>query len=131
MATVWVGLLRSGEYEQGDGYLKQRIDENEKYCCLGILCEHQSKLKTKNKLEKTSGLLGLFGEETEELVLPKKAMSYWGIKGAEGDFDIDKVSWPNSIPESLRVHSSLSDLNDKGATFSQIADFIELNYKLL
>jgi len=31
----WVTALRSGEYVQGQGYLK---DDGE-YCCLGVLCE--------------------------------------------------------------------------------------------
>lgn len=38
----WLTALRSGEYEQGKGYLKvEPEDENDKpkYCCLGVLCD--------------------------------------------------------------------------------------------
>ena len=30
----WVAALRSGEYEQGQGYLQK----DGKFCCLGVLC---------------------------------------------------------------------------------------------
>lgn len=35
IAQRWVEALKSGEYEQGYGYL----NKNDKFCCLGVLCE--------------------------------------------------------------------------------------------
>ena len=36
----WVTALRSGDYKQGEGMLRQVLDDNtEAYCCLGVLCE--------------------------------------------------------------------------------------------
>ena len=35
VAKKWVAKLRSGEYEQGKGYL----NDDGKMCCLGVLCE--------------------------------------------------------------------------------------------
>jgi hypothetical protein len=35
-AKLWVEALRSGEYKQTSGALK---DEFDGYCCLGVLCE--------------------------------------------------------------------------------------------
>lgn len=32
----WVTALRSGEYRQGKGFLRNSDDE---YCCLGVLCD--------------------------------------------------------------------------------------------
>lgn len=40
----WVAALRSGEYKQGKGRLK---NINNEYCCLGVLCA----LKTNNPME--------------------------------------------------------------------------------
>ena len=33
---AWIKALRSGEYEQGTGYLRS---EDNKFCCLGVLCD--------------------------------------------------------------------------------------------
>lgn len=36
----WISALRSGNYEQGQRYLKREGDEGRsKYCCLGVLRE--------------------------------------------------------------------------------------------
>lgn len=40
----WVAALRSGEYQQGQGYLCQVThpntpEEGKRYCCLGVLCD--------------------------------------------------------------------------------------------
>ena len=113
-AMLWVKLLRSGEYKQGTGFLKQQEEASAppRYCCLGVLCEVQASLKSKIS-----------------------AMEYWGLKFNNGRFTPrGQAIWPPSIPENsvlLRSKTSLADLNDAGATFDQIADFIELNYKLL
>jgi len=37
----WVKALRSGEYKQGREYLRK----DDKYCCLGVLCDIYSKAK--------------------------------------------------------------------------------------
>lgn len=34
--AAWVKALRSGEYGQGTGHLR---DKDEKFCCLGVLCD--------------------------------------------------------------------------------------------
>ncbi len=35
LKTKWLEALRSGRYQQGTRWLQQ----NEKFCCLGVLCE--------------------------------------------------------------------------------------------
>lgn len=35
LRTKWLTGLRSGEYEQGDGYL----EKDGRYCCMGVLCD--------------------------------------------------------------------------------------------
>lgn len=41
---LWVDALRSGEFTQGTGFLKTTSDcNNEKYCCLGVLCKLHGK----------------------------------------------------------------------------------------
>jgi hypothetical protein len=35
----WLAALRSGEYVQGSGLLRQTVGDTPKYCCLGVLCQ--------------------------------------------------------------------------------------------
>jgi hypothetical protein len=35
----WVAALKSGKYKQGHGALHSIQDDNETFCCLGVLCE--------------------------------------------------------------------------------------------
>lgn len=40
LIRAWVEALRSGEYEQGKGYLRVTDEDGQdKFCCLGVLCE--------------------------------------------------------------------------------------------
>lgn len=36
---LWLAALESGEYRQGKGQLRASVDGEERYCCLGVLCE--------------------------------------------------------------------------------------------
>lgn len=38
MKQKWLTALRSGDYPQGKGMLRQRIEDTDHYCCLGVLC---------------------------------------------------------------------------------------------
>lgn len=35
LKAKWIAALRSGEYKQGNG----RLRDGDKYCCLGVLCD--------------------------------------------------------------------------------------------
>jgi hypothetical protein len=38
--TQWIAALRSGQYKQGKGMLKQTTAQGDiRHCCLGVLCE--------------------------------------------------------------------------------------------
>ena len=41
LKAKWVRALRSGKYKQGTGELRVNADarKDEKFCCLGVLCE--------------------------------------------------------------------------------------------
>lgn len=36
---AWVDALRSGKYEKGTGYLRQRKGSGDRFCCLGVLID--------------------------------------------------------------------------------------------
>lgn len=99
----WLAALRSGEYEQGQGELR---DAHNRFCCLGVLCDLHAK----------AGL----GEWNDRQylntpnILPEAVVQWAGLS--------DDVPEVNGMP--------LTDLNDgiNGYdlhTFAEIADLIE------
>lgn len=95
----WIKALRSGEYQQGTGFLCQLKNGKETYCCLGVLAdiEYDGFWEAESKVE--------------------SAGSNWKIEmssthyGAHliGDHDV----------------SELINMNDEGKTFEEIASWIE------
>lgn len=43
IAKLWIEDLRSGEFEQCQGYLTRRDEDGEFDCCLGVLCKRAAK----------------------------------------------------------------------------------------
>ena len=75
----WVAALRSGEYAQGNGALK---DESGRYCCLGVLtvCIDE----TAKDSRYLSGSLYLTVESTRKSGLPttdQRALAYMNDSG--------------------------------------------------
>ncbi len=127
---MWLDALRSGEYEQGRGHLKQPIkdfgeaDTKFCHCCLGVLGE----LLIKEELfEDLRWDLGDDGREYDTV----PDMVYKDHKSAEF------LPAPLSLELGLerRVVSNLdqraviylADMNDSGRDFLVIADWIEDN----
>lgn len=106
----WLAALRSGEYTQGTGTLR---DEFDNFCCLGVLCA----IAVKDGLEidvAAPGENGAWSYDGEEWFLPPK-VSYWA--------GMDK----NDPRIAVSGYTRVSDLNDDaGMTFEQIADVIEV-----
>jgi len=109
----WIAALRSGEYAQGRAWLRR----NDAYCCLGVLCElaaHEG--ITKKSTPDDDGVV-TYG--------PTRARKRRGDEITE--------SSTTSLPEAVVVWSGVADphswqltkLNDDGATFAEIADFLE------
>lgn len=110
----WVEALRSGKYTQGRGSLRSRDDE---FCCLGVLCDitepdgwskvYDGTHWTKDGLPHVSvfervGLPVMYsGDETGTVY----------VKAGELDRGHE--------------YTSLDRLNDRGWSFTEIADLIE------
>lgn len=98
----WVEALRSGKYKQGQGVLRSATD---RYCCLGVLSEVEGRLLRRRS-------------DTDEIEI-------WTDNGKSGCF-LEESYWAaigGSNPWQIR----LSDMNDSGESFYQIADYIEQN----
>ena len=93
--SQWIAALRSDKYEQGRGALRT----GDAFCCLGVACHLEDK----------------FG---------------WQSTSIGGN--LDRKSWQGRNAKTLELPfidispaGALSTMNDSGATFAQIADFIE------
>lgn len=93
---VWINELRSGRYKQTDGALRR----DGRHCCLGVLCATSKAGKWEER--------GFGGE--------------YRYGGATGFPPLPVIEWASL---SRREMNSLAAMNDHGATFDEIADWIE------
>ncbi len=116
----WIAALRSGEYQQGDGKLRNR----DGYCCLGVLCDLYSKEKN-TKWE--------FRGDDETIHLP---MDYWYFDGESEFLPKSVMEWAEieaDCPEVAvededageSIYDSIANLNDSGYSFSALSNIIE------
>ena len=94
----WLTALRSGDYQQGQGYLRQ----GDQYCCLGVLCDLYGKAVGP---EWKAGLGGVYVMHGRETALPFKVQE-WA-----------RIASPNPL--------DLAAMNDSGSTFEELANIIE------
>ena len=107
-ALKWIKALRSGKYEQGDGYLYYAKDDT--YCCLGV----------------AEILAGSSKQDLNEEVFPR-------TKGNLSKYP--KLFTKDSSGYNLncylhKVRIAASDLNDSGVSFKKIANKIESWFQL-
>ena len=114
---ILVKKLRSGEYTQTKGYLRNQGG----FCCLGIACDLTNGIsKWRKRLENDiyndkkdkNKFYFLFGKDNE--TLPKAVMDYYGFVHSDGGFLNEK-----------RCRRTLAGMNDNGISFLKIADVIE------
>lgn len=123
VADIWIKALRSGKYKQGKYVL--HTDDN-KFCCLGVLCDVYNKEQKKNK-KKTLKVscadnddgLKCFKYNNECSYLPKIVRDWAGIKSDRGYLEIEE-----DYTDSLAGLND-GDIDTNGKTFKQIAKIIE------
>lgn len=106
----WIRRLRSGEYEQGKGYLCFYG----KYCCLGVLCEIAAEQKVVYRCETNEfEAVSFSGEHEETRVANKEVVEWAGLRSANG------------MPKNKNGRC-LAEMNDLlGKSFTEIADLLE------
>lgn len=104
-ADKWVKALRSGDYKQGKTHLRY----GDCYDVLGVLCDLWGKDSGVDWDDIEGSLIYEFLEETE--FIPS---------GIIRDFDICTSN-----------EEILSNMNDSGKSFEELADYIEENYENL
>jgi hypothetical protein len=107
----WVAALRSGDYEQG----KRRLYEDGLYCYLGVLCDVYRKETGDGEFR--PGLHNSWSfvarHDIDGATLPY-AVSDWAVISFQGD-DVEIAGYTTTLTEH----------NDSGRTFAEIADAIE------
>lgn len=116
----WVAALRSGEYAQGVCHLKKYRDGEFEYCCLGVLSVVNGDTFVQYPEKDLQNNIDLYfvKEDLEKHV---------------GDFrrnrHVATCSQPyyDELGLDSYVVNYLWSMNDTGAAFSEIADYIEQN----
>lgn len=96
--ALWIKALRSGDYEQTDGQLKNEYSNS--FCCLGVLCD----LAAKDGGEKWTN---------------------WGTYGENHDTDFLPTHMRRYIKMCISEQRRLVEMNDGGRSFENIASEIE------
>lgn len=119
-AMELVTALRSGKYRQANGHLRlDDVNGDRSHCCLGVACE----ISGLSEWIQEEGLSrGRYLDETA--VLPARVKEHFGFYSAGGDTRLGTIA----IPGMDVQYRCLTEANDKGATFDQIADYIEKNW---
>ena len=134
IAKRWVDALRSGEYNQGEGFLC-RIDANGRkyHCCLGVLCEILGAKGIKADLEQDPDDGNLIDEN-------QTIIAYDGCVKLPPEVISKSAEFINATgnPRIFGVNGdmdTLADLNDgifsRPLTFNEIADIIEKKWSIL
>ena len=113
----WLEALRSGEYAQAKGALKDDLDPDDPtkvgYCCLGVLCElARQEGGVLNSVSKS--FTGTYNYDGESGLLPYSVQRWSGLNDSSPEYQ-------NEDGEYIW----LTDLNDNGKTFAELADIIE------
>jgi hypothetical protein len=122
----WVEALRSGDYAQAKGSLKDDLDPDDPtkigYCCLGVLCELAvQEGGIINSVRKSS--TGTYYYDEESGLLPYSVQQWAGFETASPEFAVT-----NDLTGDYEEYHWLTDLNDNGKTFAEMADLIEEHF---
>lgn len=124
----WIAALRSGEYQQGRGYLNSHTEEGDKFCCLGVLCDLAVKAGVDVEVREHDFINGLSYNGGTSL-LPNVVEEWAELPDRAVGLIVEIDGQALSLP-------MLNDGNRDGTetfikvdpyTFEQIADVIEAN----
>lgn len=114
--SMWVMALRGGHYKQGCNYLRQSTDEGgHAFCCLGVACDLAVRLGAVTESSDARATTYRAAGDASSIRLPETVRHLLGVTTGDVSFCVSSES----------TIQSLTDLNDSGLTFNQIADLIE------
>lgn len=110
----WVDALLSGKYKQGMGMLRNR---NNKFCCLGVLCDLYSK---ETGTQWQNGPTGYRMHGVDDILPPEVA--------AWADCDRSPAVIAHYVDKRGKTkdqNQTLGDINDFGVRFATTAKYIK------
>lgn len=102
---LWVAALRSGEFKQGKAALRTA----EGYCCLGVGCEIYRRYHS-SRVTWVGFSPQKWRFDAESSWLPLTVRDWFGLATSAGQ---------------IKYYDDLSAMNDRGASFTEIANVIE------
>jgi len=138
----WVADLRSGRYEQGHSCLTKIVNGMSLDCCLGVQCklymerhpEHRHEVDQRTNHMTYFIMGGILPEQIQkwsEMATPEGTIRHpfmYDVSVARGSLleaGIALDDWDAIQKSGQHDYYQLTDLNDSGLTFDQIADVIE------
>ena len=125
-AMELVAALRSGKYRQTKGKLHGGSNT---YCCLGVACA-VSGVGKYEKLSRSDRAYVYTGPSDElfheDMELPIPVRDHFGFSDCLGRRKDEK-----NLIFGTKEHESLANANDAGIKFTEIADYIEKNWRYL
>lgn len=110
--AIWIEALRSGEYEQAVGALRQ--EDPIRFCCLGVLCDVLG-------TDWTNSGGALYGVPVRSNAQFDRRENTW-----KGDDNLSE-NMLSTVRLSQNEQAKLAKMNDRGRSFAGIADYIEKN----
>ena len=101
----WTAALRSGDYQRGSGYLHTWDD---RFCCLGVLCDLAVKAGVVKRSQAAAVTMHRYDDAGH--YLPPAVQDWAGLRTE------------NPAVPGVGL---LSNMNDDGCSFAQIADAID------
>ncbi len=125
---LWIQALKSGEFKQGRGRLKNASGN---YCCLGVLCElHSRETGNTNFWQKDFNQLPAY--DCASYCLPDSVKEWADLKQRNPKVRTDsvvKILKRSPIGDFQGLsYIDISTLNDTGVPFSEIAKVIEESF---
>ncbi len=112
---LWLEALRSGGYQQGvDALASIMRGHRDEYCCLGVACEVAVMSGVELEKRVSNKDFGVYTYDGMTDSLPYSVASWLGVDVAD-----PTVSTPTGVSRRL------SQLNDDGRTFAELANLIE------
>ena len=124
----WIAALLSGDYEQGKAYLhtQNTLGKEDKFCCLGVLCDLAVKAGVIPEPKKLYSEVFLYGALDEVLEDEDISTSFNTRDDKVLPFAVGQWAGLDDPNPAIGGYT-LAYANDKGGTFTTIAKLIEKN----
>jgi len=129
---LWVDALRSGEFQQGIGFLGIRGDgeQPDKFCCLGVACEVAIRNGVPMSRERNGSTYAYVSSDgRESLRLPQLVGDWLGLDSPNPEVLATELLGEDHYMKRPGELVRLAGCNDRyGQSFEQIANLIESTY---